>query len=50
MQFDSKICTRSASDDDDDDDDDLPPMIGRLNMIRSHSPMNTAKNLYWIAK
>lgn len=39
--------TRSGSDDDDDDDeDDMPPMIGKLNMIRNHSPLNATKNVY----
>lgn len=33
--------------DDDDDDDDMPPMIGKLNMIRNHSPsLNVTKSLY----
>ncbi|XP_031622432.1 sodium-dependent neutral amino acid transporter B(0)AT3 isoform X2 [Contarinia nasturtii] len=36
----------ARSDSDDDDDDDLPPMIGKLNMIRNHSPLKATKNVY----
>ncbi|XP_055318076.1 sodium-dependent neutral amino acid transporter B(0)AT3 isoform X2 [Sitodiplosis mosellana] len=42
-EFNGRVSTRSDSD---DDDDDLPPMIGKLNMIRNHSPLKATKNLY----
>lgn len=42
-EFNGRMSARSDSD---DDDDDLPPMIGKLNMIRNHSPLKATKNLY----
>lgn len=42
-EFNGQVTARSDSD---DDDEDMPPMIGKLNMIRNHSPLKATKNLY----